>query len=96
MKTTIKILLILALLFSSCAEEKLVPLSTEEIEGVVSYKEVYYYTEKIYGIRVFSYYLYIQSPTNTISIEVTPQTHEKYKIGDSISVIIQKYKVNEN
>ena len=80
----------LSLLFSSCSDEKLVSLPPEEIEGVVSYKK------ESHSIYINSYFLYIQSPIQTVKIEVSPNFYKKHEIGDSISVIIQKYKVYEN
>lgn len=71
-----------AALFLSCEEPKQV-YETEIKTYTISNKESFY-------VRPTTYYiLYFQTPTSTEKAEVTQKSFDKYKKGDTLTVLIK-------
>jgi len=80
-------LLILTLLLISCTEKpKYTHIGQEIIDGKVS---------KIDNIRT-PYWIWIQNSTVTKRITIPFEYRNRWKVGDSCLLIIEKYKENEN
>lgn len=89
MKNLLFILSFLILL--GCQQENKTKLiGTETIQGKLSFKR-----EVNVGVKYsrYEYYLYVQNPTVTRTIEVDFEAYNKYKIGDPVLLIIQKFEI---
>ncbi len=80
-----KLLFILLSVFvlTSCGREDLTLIDTEVIEGKVSY------IQNVRNIATHST-IYVQTPTETVSVLVPASFASKYKIGDYFVVVIKK------
>jgi hypothetical protein len=90
MKNKMKYLLA-ALLMASCSEVKYDVVSTQVVEGKVSYVEPGRYGGRTTILPVF----YIQNSKNTIPVSLDFKYEDKFKVGDSITLVIQKVKEGE-
>jgi hypothetical protein len=82
--------ILLALLFVSCTESKYTNIGQEIIDGKVSASAVIVNRR---GVK--QYRFWIQNATETKEIELPTIYKEKWKVGDSCLLIIEKYKENE-
>lgn len=73
------------LILLGCQKDKMTKISTETLQGKISFKEEY-------G-KYRHYILYVQNPTNTRIVEVDGDTYDKYKLGDSILLVVEKYQI---
>lgn len=89
MKTIISILLLL--LFLSCSEPSMEYIGQDVIYGRISAKE-----NGRTGRMPILPRIWVQSNKITKEVSIPFKYENKWEIGDSCLLIIQKYKVNEN
>lgn len=82
MKSLLMFVLLLSFL-SGCTSNKEV-YETEIKTYVISHKEIVHYSKV-----PDSYILYFQTNISTEAAEVTQETYDKYKLGDTIQVLIK-------
>tara|TARA_R110000868_G_scaffold14426_4_gene67185 strand:+ start:12438 stop:12719 length:282 start_codon:yes stop_codon:yes gene_type:complete len=86
-------ILILALLFVSCTEPKYTHIGQEIINGKVSA------TKKGkkggYGHPAELPIIWVQNSTTTQEVEIPFEYENRWKVGDSCLLIIEKYKEND-
>lgn len=87
------LILLTGLFLQSCSDKPMEHIGTDFIEGTVSHIEPF--KPGGYGIIGHNTILYVQSPTQTISIDLPLRLADRWKVGDTIIVITQKYKVIE-
>jgi hypothetical protein len=78
-------ILFLAILFISCEEPKYAYIGQEIIDGKVS---------KI-DTNSTPYFIWVQTPTETRRIIIPCEYRNRWKVGDSCLLIIEKYKEND-
>ena len=83
--------LISILSLCSCSDSNLELISTEVVKGKVS--EVKVGWNSLRGPGEMSK-IYIQNPTYTKCVEIPVGEEQKYKVGDTAILVIQKYKEN--
>jgi hypothetical protein len=83
-------ILILALLFVSCREDKYTHIGQKIIDGKVSA------VQKGHAGRVASLpIIWVQNTTNTQEVAIPFEYEGRWKVGDSCLLIIEKYKIIE-
>lgn len=84
-------ILLLVIIFSSCTEPKYTHIGQEIIDGKVSA------TREGHVGRGTSQRptLWIQTATTTKEVDIPYEYEERWKVGDSCLLIIEKYKENE-
>lgn len=90
-----KLLTILTLiLIVGCGSNDNSKLTSQEIiEGVVS--KTFSGTKGGYGRITHNPKVWVQTPESTTSIKLPFSYREKWKVGDSITIIVQKYTTQE-
>lgn len=78
-------ILLLTLLFICCTTPKYEHIGQEIIDGKVSKK----------SIVDTPYFIWVQTPTETKRVTIPFDYRNKWKVGDSCLLIIEKYKENE-
>jgi hypothetical protein len=86
----IHVLLLITFLFISCEQPKYTHIGEEIIDGKVSaikngYRGRYGRLPKIW----------VQTPTTTKEVEIPFAYEDRWKVGDSCLLIIEKYKEND-
>ena len=82
--------IVLALLiFCSCSNAKYEKIGQEILDGKVSASK-----EGQSSGRGFSYYpkIWVQTETQTVEVEIPFELENRWKVGDSCLLIIEKYK----
>jgi hypothetical protein len=83
--------LLLALLFTSCTEQKYTHIGQEIIDGKVSA------VREGHTGRYSSYpVIWVQTATATRQVQIPFEYEGKWEVGDSCLLIIEKYKENES
>lgn len=90
MKNLFKNILLLFILFFISCNENYIKIDQEIIDGKVSATE-----ESIRGRMSRLPVIYVQSPTKTVRVSIPYNYENKWKVGDSCLLIIEKYKVKE-
>lgn len=85
----ILVMLTLILIVGCSSNESYKLASQEIIEGVVS--KTYSGMKGGYGRPTYNPKVWVQTPESTTPIELPFSHGEKWKVGDSITIIIQKY-----
>ena len=78
-------ILFLAIVFISCEEAKYTHIGQEIIDGKVSKTSVDYPP----------FLIWVQTPTKTKMVNLHYDYRNRFKVGDSCLLIIEKYKENE-
>jgi len=88
-----KKLLVLALmtLLFSCEEEKYTQIGQEIIDGKISAVE----RRKHYGKYTNPPKIWVQTPTATKEVDIPFAYEDRWKVGDTCLLIIEKYKENK-
>lgn len=84
-----KLILLLSIALISCTESEYQKIGVEIIDGRVSSME------KENGRYHNSYYIWVQSPKETKIIQIPEEYANRWKVGDNIVVIIEKYQVKK-
>lgn len=82
-----KLILLLSIVLISCSESEYQKIGVEIIDGRVSSME------KENGRYFNSYYIWVQSPKETKIIQIPEEYANRWYVGDSIVLIIEKYKI---
>ena len=89
-KIKIIIVAISILLLNSCKEEKYTYIGQEVIDGKVSAVR-----EGSIGEMGHSPKIWVQTPTSTRKVDIPFEYENRWKVGDSCLLIIEKYKENK-
>jgi hypothetical protein len=85
-------ILILALLFVSCTEPKYTHIGQEIIDGRVS--ALKRGKGATYGSPAYLPKIWVQNATETKEVQIPFEYRNKWKVGDSCLLIIEKYREN--
>lgn len=83
--------MIFLLFLTSCSDKELELINTQVVKGIVSAKD----PGHVGRIATWPI-IYVQNNKQTKIISIPFQNENDYKIGDSVILIIQKYKEIEN
>ena len=85
-----KLILLLSIALTSCTESEYQKIGGEIIDGRVSATE----TQRAW--KTDYCYIWVQTPKETKQIEIPEEYAKRWQVGDSITVIIEKYQVKKN
>lgn len=84
-----KLILLLSITLISCTESEYQKIGGEIIDGRVSAMETQRAWKNDY------YYVWVQTPKETKQIQIPGGYAKRWQVGDSITVIIEKYQVKK-
>ena len=84
-----KLILLLSIALISCTESETKKIGGEIIDGRISAME----TQRV--MKNYYCYIWVQTPKETKQIEIPEEYAKRWHVGDSITVIIEKYQVQK-
>ena len=84
-----KLILLLSIALTSCTESEYQKIGGEIIDGRVSAME----TQRAW--KTDYCYIWVQTPKETKQIEIPKGYTNRWHVGDSVTVIIEKYQVKK-